>query len=244
MIYFASDVHLGSGDRNQQRATEKRFVEWLDRAKKDADAIVLVGDIFDFWFEYKRVIPKGFARTFGKLAELTDSGLRVIFFTGNHDMWVGDYFREELGLEVYTQPQVMEFDGRKIFVAHGDNMNIQDKPLLRLMNWVFRSKGLRWLFSWLVHPDLAMKFGLWWSGSSRKSHNLEEFTIRITEPLIRYAKDYYAEDSSIDHFIFGHMHYPRDFREGGFHVVNLGGWEKFPSYAVLNEEGDLVLKML
>ena len=130
MHYFASDIHLGAGDRTAAREVERRFVAWLDRAGRDAESIFLVGDIFDFWFEYRRVVPKGFVRTLGKLAELTDRGVRVVFLTGNHDMWVGDYLTRECGVEVYTASQLLTLGGRRIFVAHGDNMNIDGRPML------------------------------------------------------------------------------------------------------------------
>ena len=195
MYYFASDIHLGAGDEQSARAVERRFVAWLDTVARDAEAIFLVGDIFDFWFEYRRVAPKGFVRTLGKLAELTDRGVRVVFFTGNHDMWVGDYLTRECGMEIYTSPQVMTLSGKKVFIAHGDNMNIDGQPMLKLLNRVFRSRTLKWLFSWGVHPDLAMKFGHWWSGKSRKRHNASDdeavrtgrgggFDASLTEPLI------------------------------------------------------------
>lgn len=137
MHYFASDIHLGAGDPDAAREVERRFVAWLDRAGRDAESIFLVGDIFDFWFEYRRVVPKGFVRTLGKLAELTDRGVRVAFLTGNHDMWVGDYLTRECGVEVYTAPQLLTLGGRRIFVAHGDNMNIDGQPMLRLLNRIF-----------------------------------------------------------------------------------------------------------
>lgn len=254
MIYFASDIHLGAGDRRSARALEHRFVEWLDRAGRDAEAIFLVGDIFDFWFEYRRVVPKGFVRTLGKLAELTDRGIRVVFFTGNHDMWVGDYLARECGVEIFTSPQLLTLAGRRVFVAHGDNMNIDGQPVLKLLNRTFRSRTLRRLFSWGLHPDLALKFGQWWSRKSRQKHNDADerarltgrgqgFDERLTEPLIAYARQY-AATHRVDHFVFGHMHFARDFREGRLHVVNLGGWEKNPSYAVLDDGGELTLKML
>ena len=152
MYYFASDIHLGAGDEHSARAVERRFVAWLDKVSGDAEAIFLVGDIFDFWFEYRRVVPKGFVRTLGKLAELTDRGVRVVFFTGNHDMWVGDYLTRECGMEVYTSPQVMTLAGKKVFIAHGDNMNIDGQPMLKLLNRIFRSRTLKWLFSWACIP--------------------------------------------------------------------------------------------
>lgn len=254
MIYFASDVHLGAGGEAVARTTERRFVAWLDAVARDAEAIFLVGDIFDFWFEYRRVVPKGFVRTLGKLAELTDRGIRVAFFTGNHDMWVGDYLTRECGIEIYTAPQLMTLSGRRVFVAHGDNMKIDGQPMLKLLNRTFRSRTMKRLFSWGVHPDLAMKFGHWWSGKSRKSHNDKDerarregagggFDVSLTEPLIEYAREY-AAVHAVDHFVFGHMHFARDFREGALHVVNLGCWEKNPAYAVLDDRGGMTLKYL
>lgn len=243
-VYFASDVHLGSGDAATARAVEQRFVAWLDYAAHDAEAIFLVGDIFDFWFEYRHVVPQGFVRTLGKIAELTDRGIRVVLLTGNHDMWVGDYLSRECGMEIYTAPQLLTLAGQQLYVAHGDNMQIEGRPLLRLMNGVFRSRVLRWLFSWGVHPDWAMRFGHWWSGKSRKSHaGPEGFDESLTEPLIGYARRY-AETHAVDHFVFGHMHFPRDYHDGTLHTIHLGGWEKCPSYAVLDDTGALTLEML
>lgn len=239
-IYFASDIHLGSGDAETARANERRFVAWLDRAAADAEAIFLLGDIFDFWFEYRRVVPKGFVRTLSKLAELTDRGIRIGFFPGNHDLWVRDYFRRECGMEVYPMPRILELKGQRIYMAHGDNMGVGREP--RLLNRIFRSRTLRWLFSWGVHPDWAMRFGHWWSGKSRKSHaGPEGFDESLTEPLIGYARRY-AETHAVDHFVFGHMHYARDYREAGLHTIHLGGWDRCASYAVLDGAGALTLR--
>lgn len=242
MIYFASDIHLGAGTPQEARATEQRFVAWLDRVATDAECIVLAGDIFDFWFEYRKVVPQGFVRTLGKLAELTDRGIRIILFTGNHDMWITDYLTRECGIEIYTSPQVLELGGRRIFVAHGDNMNIDGQWVLQAMNGAFRSRALRWLFSWLIHPDWALRFGQWWSGNSRKKHLAYDADERVTEPLIAYARTHH-DALQADHYLFGHMHYPRDYREEGLHVVLLGCWDNNrTSYAVLDREGNLTLR--
>ena len=244
MHYFASDIHLGAGTEQEARQTEQRFVAWLDCVAEDAETVVLAGDIFDFWFEYREVVPKGFVRTLGKIAELTDRGIRVLFFTGNHDMWVGDYLQKECGVEVYTTPQEVVLGAKRLFIAHGDNMNIDGQWLLKAMNRMFRSKWLRWLFSWFVHPDWALRFGHWWSGSSRKRHAREDaLTPSLTDPLIDYARTY-ARTHNVDGFLFGHMHYARDYREEGLHVVLLGAWDCFPSYAVLDKEGHFQLKHL
>ena len=134
MHYFASDIHLGAGSDEEARATEQRFVAWLDRVAEDAETVVLAGDIFDFWFEYREVVPKGFVRTLGKIAELTDRGIRVLFFTGNHDMWVGDYLCRECGVEIHLRPEILRLKGRSLFLAHGDNMRVKRGSLLWLMN--------------------------------------------------------------------------------------------------------------
>lgn len=244
MHYFVSDIHLGAGSEAEARATEQRFVAWLDRVAEDAETIVLAGDIFDFWFEYREVVPKGFVRTLGKIAELTDRGIRVLFFTGNHDMWVGDYLQQECGVELFTTSQILTLGTRRIFVAHGDNMNIDGQWLLKAMNTMFRSRALRWLFSWFVHPDWALRFGHWWSGSSRKRHaQYDALTEALTEPLIDYARTH-ARTHEVDDYLFGHMHYARDYRAEGLHVVLLGAWDCYPSYAVLDAEGSLQLKKL
>ena len=243
MYYFASDVHLGADGSDETRRRERRFVAWLDMAARDAEAIFLVGDIFDFWFEYVRVIPKGFVRTLGKLAEIADRGVRIYFFTGNHDMWCYDYFERECGIKVFFSPQRMRLAGRNVLIAHGDNMNIDDKPLLRLMNTIFRSKTARRIFSWAVHPDLALRFGHWWSGKSRKTHAAETLTRDSLGFLIDYARRYEAQLPDTDYIIFGHMHYACDYREDGLRVLFLGSWDEAnPVYGVIDGGGEAELK--
>ena len=243
MYYFTSDVHLGAGDEAFARRTEQRFVKWLDKVAEDADAIFLVGDIFDFWFEYGKVIPKGFARTLGKLAELTDRGVKIYFFIGNHDMWSRDYLERECGVKILYKPQRMTLAGKELFIAHGDNMNVGNKPMLKLMNTGFRSRTLRFLFSWLVHPDLALRFGQWWSGKSRKSHNSSNLTPASLGFLIEAAKQTKALSPSVDYVIYGHMHLPHIHREADFSVYFLGNWEDGKgSYAQMDGEGNIELK--
>lgn len=243
MYYFASDIHLGGGTPERARSVERRFVAWLDAVAADAEAIFLLGDLFDFWFEYRRVVPKGHVRVLGRLAGLTDRGVRVVFFTGNHDMWVGDYLAAECGVEVVTAPRLVELAGRRLFLAHGDNMNVGRKPLLRLMNALFRSRVLRWLFAWLVHPDCAVRFGRWWSGKSRKSHAGEPLSETLTDPLVEYARAY-SRDHEVDCCIFGHMHIARDFREAGLRTLHLGAWEPGEAavYAAMDDRGEIRLK--
>lgn len=242
MIYFASDIHLGAGDAKASRRTERRFDAWLDRVERDAEAIFLVGDLFDFWFEYREVVPRGYVRTLGRLAALADRGVRVVFLTGNHDMWVRDYLQSECGMELYTSPREFTLAGRRMLVAHGDNLRIDRQPVLRLMNALFRSRVLRWLFRWLVHPDWALRFGRWWSGKSRKAHGPEPDAETVTAPLAEYARDYHAAHPDVDTFIFGHMHAARDLQGDGFRVLFLGEWEQHPVFASLDADGVLSLE--
>lgn len=242
MIYFASDIHLGGADAAAARATERRFIAWLDHVGGDAEAIVLAGDVFDFWFEKGEEIPDGYDAVLDKLRELTRRGVRVLFFTGNHDMWLNGHFERACGMEVYTEPRLLTLGGRRIFVAHGDNMNIHGKPVLRLLNRCFRSKGLRKVFEAVVPYCAILRLGRWWSGLSSKNGRTCT-NPAVIEPLIAYARDY-ALTHAVDHFVFGHMHYPCDHREGTLHTVHLGGWEQAASYAVLDDEGKLTLKTI
>lgn len=212
MYYFASDIHLGAGGPAAARAVEKRFVAWLDEVSRDADAVFILGDLFDFWFEYKRVVPKGFVRVLGKLCELTDRGIRVVFMTGNHDMWVRDYFEAECGVEVYTSPRIMELPATG-FPGARRQYEDRSSSCAALYECRVPFQNDPFPFSWLVHPDWAMRFGQWWSGKSRKSHLVSEMGDHITDPLIEYAREYAGAERP-DYFIFGHMHQPRDYSEG------------------------------
>lgn len=243
MIYFVSDIHLGAGTPEQARRTERAFCRWLDMVAGDATELYLLGDIFDFWFEHHRVVPKGFVRVLGRLAELTDRGVRVVLFTGNHDMWCRDYLSKECGIEIYYRPEVVEIGTRTMHIAHGDNINIGNKPLLRAMNAMFRSGALRWMFSWLIHPDLALKFGAWWSGKSRKSHGAEPISVDMLGYLIEYARKHHAEDSRAQLYIFGHMHLAHRTQIENAEVLFLGDWSGDKAgYAVMTEQGDVELK--
>ena len=239
MHYFVSDIHLGSGDKTEQRRVERLFLDFLAKIEADAETLFLVGDIFDFWFEYKQVVPKGFVRVLGRLAELSDKGIRVVMLTGNHDMWVGDYLTEECGIELYTTPQRFTLAGKELFVAHGDNMNIKGKPVLRAMNAMFRSKCLRWLASGLIHPNCFMRFGKWWSGKSRKSHG-EVQSATVLQPLIDFAVEY-GKEQMVDYFVFGHMHYPADVATEQ-RILFMGDWHSQPNYLALDNEGKIELK--
>lgn len=241
MVYFVSDIHLGGGDGPTACRTERRFLAWFDRVAGDAEAICLAGDIFDFWFEAGGRIPDGFDRVLEKFREATARGIELIFLPGNHDMWLNGHFERACGMRVCPSPQLFEFYGKRIFVAHGDNMNIGGKPFLRLLNACFRSRNLRRVFEWAVPYGRIVQFGRWWSTGSRRSHGKVKNSASVTEPLIEYAREY-AATHRVDHFVFGHMHFPRDYRDGALHTVHLGEWTQDPWYAVLNERGELTLE--
>ena len=170
MYYFASDMHLGLLPAQESREREKLLIGWLRRVAADAEAIFLVGDLFDFWYEYRRVVPKGFTRLLGTLSELTDRGVEIHFFTGNHDMWAYGYLQTECGVHVHDKPLETLLYGKRFFITHGDDITAREHGFpTRLMNRTFRSPAVRWLFSHLLHPDTALRFGYGWSSHSRKS---------------------------------------------------------------------------
>ena len=238
MHYFVSDIHLGSGDIATQRRVERAFLDFLKRIEADAETLFLVGDIFDFWFEYNEVVPKGYVRVLGRLAELSDRGVRIIMLTGNHDMWVGDYLARECGISLFTKPRTFSLAGKEVFVAHGDNMNIKGQPVLLLMNGAFRSRFLRKLASWIIHPDLFMRFGKWWSGKSRKSHGGVQ-SAKVLEPLIDYAIEY-DKEHKVDYYVFGHLHFAADIA-GAQRILFMGDWHTRPNYVSLDNNGEIRL---
>lgn len=245
MYYFAADIHLGMDGKMPSGERERLFVKWLDKVSADADAIFLVGDVFDFWFEYKKVVPKGFVRLLGKLAELTDRGVKIHFFTGNHDMWTYGYLRDECGLTVHYKAEVFELGGKKFFIAHGDNMYIKKPFMEKIMHAAFRSRFTIKAFSALVHPNLAMRFGQWWSAKSRKSHSRTHVFRGEEEYLIEYARAYQScvRTVSVDYFIFGHIHCPQIYDMGeGHKAVFLGEWLYNPVYAVMDNDGNMELR--
>lgn len=243
MYYFVSDIHLGAGNEQSAKRTEDAFCRWLDMIACDARALYLMGDIFDFWFEYHRVAPKGYVRVLARLAELTRKGVDVVFITGNHDMWCHDYFERECGVKIFRKPQIVEIEGRIYHLAHGDNLNIKGKPMLRAMNGFFRSKVARFLFSWLIHPDLALRFGRWWSGKSRKSHNGFEATPESLNFLIDYAREHHTTNDRINTYLFGHMHYPYIHHDDNFDVLFLSDWSgEEATYGVIDDGGNPQLK--
>lgn len=234
-IFFASDFHLGVSGEMSSADREKKIVKWLDSIEEESAAIFLVGDIFDFWFEYKYVIPKGFVRLQGKLAALTDRGIPVIFFTGNHDMWMFDYFPKEFNIPVYREPQVLEVDGKKIMVGHGDGLGPGDRQY-KILKKIFANRFCQWLFSKL-HPNLGIRLANYWSGKSRISNSGTEEFKGEEEWLLKYCQKTESEKHH-DYYIFGHRHLPLDINiNDNSRYINLGEWVNHFTYGELDKSG-------
>lgn len=240
-IYFLSDFHLGAPDYKSSLQREKRVVQFLDEIKKDAFAIFILGDLFDFWFEYKKVVPKGFVRILGKLAELTDSGISVHFFVGNHDMWMNGYFERELNIQVYHEHREFEFNGKKFLIGHGDGLGPGDHRY-KFMKKVFRNQFSQRLFG-LLHPSTGIGIADYFSRKSRAAAGTkdEQFLGEEKEWLIVFAKET-LQSQHIDFFIFGHRHLPIVHQLTDKSVyINLGDWIKYNSYVIF-EDGKVNLK--
>lgn len=223
-LYFASDFHLGAPNASESKIREKRIIRWLDSIADDAAAIFLVGDIFDFWFEYRQVVPKGFIPFISKISQLRDRGIPILFFTGNHDLWMKDYFMKELGIPVYHHPIEITVSGKKILVGHGDGLGPGDQ-FYKLLKKVFTNPFAKWLFRW-IHPDLGIKLAKSWSGHSRIS-NLEKnenHFLGEDEWLWQYCKEVELRFHH-DYYIFGHRHLPLQLEVASNSTYfNLGEW--------------------
>ncbi len=235
-VYFASDQHLGAPTAETSFPREKKFVSWLDTVKQDAEAIFLLGDLFDFWFEYKTVVPKGFVRVLGKLAEIKDSGIPIYFFVGNHDLWMNDYFEKELNIPVYHSPQEFLINNKKILIGHGDGLGPGDKGYKR-MKKVFTFPLFKWFFRWL-HPDLGVKLGQYMSVKNKLISGEEDATFlgEENEWLAQYCKRKLRE-KHYDYFVFGHRHLPLEIQlQENSRYVNLGDWIQYFTYGEFNKD--------
>ena len=233
-VYFSSDNHLGAPTVEASAPREKKFVSWLDDIKQDAAAIFLLGDLFDFWFEYKTVVPKGFTRTLGKLAEISDSGIPIYFFVGNHDLWMNNYFKTELNIPVFHEPQEFTLNNKTFFIGHGDGLGPGDKGYKR-MKKVFTNPFSKWLFRWL-HPDVGVKIAQYLSVKNKLISGEEDakFLGEDSEWLAQYSKKK-LEEKHRDFFVFGHRHLPLEIElENNSKYINLGDWIKHYTYGVFN----------
>ena len=226
-IYFVSDAHLGFPSIEESIGREKLFVKWLDEIKNDAEEIYLLGDIFDFWFEYKKAVPRGFTRLLGKISEITDSGIPVHFFTGNHDIWIFDYLPKETGVIIHRKPITREFNGKRFFLAHGDGLGPHDKGY-KIMKKIFTNSVAQWFFS-LLHPNVGISIAQFFSHKSRYSNKGDD-----KEWLVLFAKNKLNEQY-YDYLIFGHRHIPVDIKlDEKSRFINLGDWISNFTYAVFD----------
>ncbi len=235
-IYFASDNHLGAPTYEMSLPREQKFVAWLDEIKKDAAAIFLLGDLFDFWFEYKTVVPKGFTRTLGKLAEISDSGIPIYYFVGNHDLWMTDYFKTEFRIPVFHKPQEFKLNNKTFFIGHGDGLGPGDKGYKR-MKKVFTNPFFKWLFRWL-HPDIGMRIAQYLSVKNKliSGDGDAKFLGEENEWLVQYSKKK-LDEKHRDFFIFGHRHLPLEINlTNTSKYINLGDWIGYYTYGVFDGE--------
>ncbi len=242
IIYFASDFHLGAPTGSESLIREKRIIAWLELIKKDASELYLMGDLFDFWFEYKHVIPKGFTRFLGKLAELSDMGIKISIFSGNHDLWMKDYLGVEINAQVIHVPQIKTFGNKTFYLAHGDGLGPGDKGY-KFLKSVFTNTFAQWLFR-VLHPDWGIGLANYFSKKSRMhtGKSDEEFFGEDREWLIIHSREV-LQTRHIDYFVYGHRHLPYQLSLGGnSEYVNLGDWISHYTYARFDGENLRLLK--
>ena len=242
-IYFISDAHLGSRALQHGRQQERRLVRFLDDIKDKAQAVYMLGDMFDFWFEYPTVVPRGYTRFLGKVSELTDNGVEVHFFTGNHDIWCTDYLEQECGVILHREPVTLELADKLFYLAHGDGLGDPNRTF-RLLRYIFHNKVCQALFRW-VHPTIGMNFGLEWARHSRLKHEPslqqdargQEYLGEEKECLVRYAKEYLQLHPNVNYFLFGHRHIELDlYLTRQCRMLILGDWITQCTYAVYDGE--------
>jgi UDP-2,3-diacylglucosamine hydrolase len=235
-IYFASDFHLGSALLPDSGMREKRIVCWLNSIKNDASEVFLLGDIFDYWFEYKEVIPKGFIRLQGKLAELADHGIQIHFFTGNHDLWVREYFTAEFGAKIYYQPTVIQKFDKNLFIGHGDGLGPGDTKY-KIIKSILTNRICQAAFS-LIHPDFGIRLMKYASHSSRMNNEEEKVSDINKERQIIFCENHILSHPGIDYYIFGHRHIPMQYvlKNGKSTYINLGEWWNHCSYVRMKDD--------
>jgi UDP-2,3-diacylglucosamine hydrolase len=239
-IYFASDFHFGIPDRASSLMRESLFVRWLDQVVHDASAIYLMGDLFDFWFEYKTAVPKGYVRLLGKLAEVADAGVAIHLFRGNHDMWAFDYLQTEIGIQLHRDPEIVSLGGKQFYLAHGDGLGPGDHGY-KMIKKIFQSPINQFLFRWL-HPDWGMRMGLYWSRKSRYANQSKENSVQydidlVNSRLVVHSKEVLAGHPGIHFFVYGHCHVPLEIEIGeNCKQISLGDWISNFTYAVFDGE--------
>lgn len=229
-VYFASDFHLGAKAEKNNSQREKIICNWLDSIKSDASHILLVGDIFDFWFEYKHSIPKGYSRFLGKIRELRDQGIEIYFFTGNHDMWMFDYFPKEYGIPILRKNQILKLNDLRILIGHGDGLGPGDRTY-KFLKAFFSNRLCQFLFEWL-HPNLGMALANYWSSKSRISNNKKGDAFHAEKEFLLIYCNSILEKEHFDYFIFGHRHLPLNIQlKNNSKYINLGEWVNHFTFA-------------
>jgi len=233
-VYFISDAHLGARFHDDPSAIEKKLVRWLDTVRADASAIWFLGDMFDYWYEYKYVVPKGHVRFLGKLAELSDAGIEIHIFTGNHDIWMFDYLPQEIGATIHREPLTIDISGKRFFLAHGDEVDNRSRAF-RLLRKIFRNRFCQWLYA-AIHPRWTFGFATRWSLSSRTSGIKKKETPRYEEAkaaeyLVCFAREYLKTHPDIHFFLFGHCHILLDLTlDRSSRILVIGDWMTLFSY--------------
>jgi UDP-2,3-diacylglucosamine hydrolase len=230
-IFFASDLHLGMHPASESIERERWFVQWLETIRKDARELWLLGDVFDYWFEYRKVVPRGFTRFLGKLAQLSDEGVEIHLFTGNHDVWIFNYLPEEIGLTVHRKELLRSWGGKNFLLGHGDGLVSSDRAY-RFLQGIFHNRLLQWTYA-RIHPNGSTSFAQWWSRNSRmKKGSFVPFLGVEKEHQLRYARKRLEKEPGIDYFVFGHRHIPYDIHlDSSTRVICLGDWISNFTYA-------------
>lgn len=250
-IYFASDLHLGMQPARESRRRELLFVKWLEEISADASELWLLGDVFDYWFEYRKVVPRGFTRFLGKLATVSDLGVKIHLIPGNHDIWIFDYLPDEIGMEVHVDPVIRSWNNHVFLLGHGDGLHKGDY-IYRMLQGIFKNRIMQWLYA-RIHPNGSMAFAHWWSKRSRIKHGaFGAFLGEEQEHQLQYARKKLRENPEIEYFVFGHRHIPFDIRISEQNrAICLGDWignftygvfdgEKFELKKFLEEEGEII----
>lgn len=237
-VYFISDMHLGVPSEEDSRSREKAAVRFLDSIKDDCEQLFIMGDLFDFWYEYKRVVPKGFVRIQAKLAEFVDAGIPVMLFAGNHDIWTFSYLQKELGIQVFREPEMMTVKGKRFFLVHGDGRGKGDNGY-KFLKWLFEGRLTQFLFR-LIHPDIGLWIGLRWSMKHRvvkleRERKGDYYAVVDKTRLYRYAEAEAEKHPDVDFFVFGHQHKGMQYKTGQHAMTTIvGNWMWNRDYAVFD----------
>ncbi|MBE51158.1 MAG: UDP-2,3-diacylglucosamine hydrolase [Flavobacteriales bacterium] len=239
-IYFASDFHLGSSDLKSNHTREKKILDWLDKIKKNASELYLLGDVFDFWYEYKKVVPKGFVRFLSKLSEMSENGIKIHIIVGNHDLWMKNYLTDECGIQIHHQYLMIKKQGKNLYLDHGDNLDPKNY-YFKFIKLIFRNPLCQWLFN-KIHPNISFQIAHSWSKASRKNGTTPPYMGSDNEKQEIFCRNHFKTNPKINFYILGHRHLPLDIEIGKTcRYINTGDWITHNSYAIL-KDGEIQLE--